>query len=171
MASTLRYLTVPDFLYLNLELTKAEQTYRFDKLEEAVFYQYAYGQSTNLVSQAGRFLKGWRVMKPFAKGNDACAFIGFLAFLRSNGVSLSVSDAEMGAWVAQAWGGGDVDAMIEAARTDFHVHDRDGVVDRREMIESVLEDYPETVKTLLANEAPVYLREMAPSRLTGELLK
>jgi hypothetical protein len=38
------------------------------------------------------------------------------------------------------------------------------------MIESVLEDYPETVKTLLANEAPVYLREMAPSRLTGELL-
>ena len=55
----LNYLTVQDMLFLNLQITKSVQPFDYARLEEAVFYQYAPGQSTDLVAQGARFLVGF----------------------------------------------------------------------------------------------------------------
>lgn len=170
MAATLRYLTVPDILWLNQEITRSHQSYRFDKLEEAVFYQYAYGTSLDLADQAARFLAGWPKMKPFSWGNRPCAAVAALAFLRMNGRDVVLEGDSLDAWAEGFWNGSSGASSLGGQLVDYHVHDQDGVVPPQEIFAGVLSQYAGSVARLLQSEEPVQMRGMARTRLTGELI-
>jgi len=85
MASSLKYLTVQDILWVNFQLTRKSSPFDYAKLEEAVYYQYSYGDSDELVIQAARFLSGFSKQSPFEGANDPTAFVGTMTFLRVNG--------------------------------------------------------------------------------------
>jgi prophage maintenance system killer protein len=87
--AALNYLTVQDILWINLQITKKVQHFNYARLEEATFYQYAYGESNSLFPQADRFLSGFVKMHPFDSGNEATAFVACLAFLQVNGFATS----------------------------------------------------------------------------------
>ena len=55
--AALQYLTVQDILWINLQVTKKVQHFNYARLEEATFYQYAYGDSNTLLPQAARFVR------------------------------------------------------------------------------------------------------------------
>ncbi len=44
-SKSLKYLTVQDMLWINLQATKKVQHFRYALLEEATYYQYGYGAS------------------------------------------------------------------------------------------------------------------------------
>lgn len=100
--ASLHYLTVQDMLWINLQVEGKVNRYRYAQLEEATYYQYAYGQSTNLVPQAARFLSGFVKQSPFDSGNEATAFVGVLGFLEINGRKPNLSDADALAWFREA---------------------------------------------------------------------
>lgn len=104
MASSLHYLTVQDILWINLQVTKKVHHFNYARLEEATYYQYAYGKSNTLVPQAARFLSGFLKLHPFESGNEATAFVGCLAFLKVNGYSLDVPSEEGAEWFAKISG-------------------------------------------------------------------
>ena len=91
----LNTLTVQDFLWLNRELTGEEHDFDYAALEEAVYYQFGYGESTDLPGQAARLLIGFVRQAPFKEGNEACALVGVVAFLKMNGFAadLTLEDA------------------------------------------------------------------------------
>lgn len=119
---SLHYLTVQDILWLNLQLMKKVEDFRYADLEEATYYQYGYGASTNLLPQAARFLTGFAKVKPFAAGNDATALIACLAFLKINGVDLAIEDAAT--WFHQIKSGEHeaLDAIEKAAKESHDDH-------------------------------------------------
>ena len=90
--AAIQYLTVQDILWINLQVTGSPQDFRYADLEEATFYQYGYGGSTDLISQAARFLAGFMKKKPLTAGNQETAFFGCLAFLKLNGVDMEIKD-------------------------------------------------------------------------------
>jgi prophage maintenance system killer protein len=97
----LHYLTVQDMLWVNLQATKKVQHFNYAKLEEATYYQYAYGESSSLVAQAGRFLGGFLKLHPFEAGNESTGLIGCATFLAINGFSLNVEDKDALDWLDQ----------------------------------------------------------------------
>lgn len=101
MAPQMYYLTVQDILWINLQVTEKVHHYNFAKLEEATYYQYAYGESTKIAQQAARFLLGFAKMHPLDAGNEATGFIGCLAFLRINGYSTVLTDAQAKGWLEE----------------------------------------------------------------------
>jgi prophage maintenance system killer protein len=98
MASQLHYLTVQDVLWINLQVTGKAQHFSYSKLEEATYYQYAYGESKSVVKQAAKFLTGFPKMSPLDAGNDATIFIACLTFLEINGFSIELKDGKAGEW-------------------------------------------------------------------------
>src|SRR5437868_2533377 len=96
--ASLHYLTVQDILWINLEITKQSLPFDYLRLEEAIFYQYAYGESSMLFPQAARFVRGFVKMHPFEAGNEATAFVGCLAFLKINGFEAKGSGKTMTEW-------------------------------------------------------------------------
>src|SRR5579862_1825312 len=102
--ASLDYLTVQDILWINLQITKKVKHFNFARLEEAVFYQYAYGESNTLFPQAARFVTGFVRMQPFEDGNDATAFVASLAFLKINGYSIKGTTEQLGSWFGSAKG-------------------------------------------------------------------
>ena len=147
----LSYLTVQDMLFVNLQVTKAKQAFDYARLEEAVFYQYASGKSTDLVAQGARFLTGFAKMAPFTDGNHACAFVGLVAFLEANGKSLAVSDAVAGAWLEPLWD----DRLAAAKAIEEKLREGElptsyGVPDYQEICISVIERYGATLGLLQA---------------------
>ena len=98
MAAQLHYLTVQDILWINLQVTGKVNHFNFAKLEEATYYQYAYGDSKNLFPQAARFLPGFIKLNPIEAGTDATIFIGLLTFLKINGMNIELQDANALAW-------------------------------------------------------------------------
>lgn len=100
--SHLHTLTIQDVLWLNLQVSNKVQPYDYAKLEEAVFYQFAYGDSTGLLPQAARFITGFMRMAPFESDNDATAFLACVAFLRLNGKALDVASGDVAAFVSAA---------------------------------------------------------------------
>lgn len=146
--SKLFTLTVPDVLWINLQLTGEPQSFDYAKLEEATFYQYSAGDSRNLAHQAARFLKGFHKMSPLAKGNEATAFVGMLAFLRMNSASLTLTDAEALPWAQSIWSG-KVDATAAVAeRITTEDHHAGLVPPSEEIVGGVMEEYAETCKAL-----------------------
>jgi prophage maintenance system killer protein len=143
---SLHYLTVQDILWINLQATKKVHHFNHARLEEATYYQYAYGESKSLLPQAGRFLSGFLKMRPFEAGNEVTAFIGCAAFLRINGMKLNLTDDRARDWFAQipsiGTGGADAVASIAIEDPEHHPTLRPDI---RSAIKSVLEEFPCTV--------------------------
>jgi len=170
MADKLRYLTTQDLLWLNMEITGEPQTYRFDKLEEATAYQYTRGQY-DPHTQAARFALGWRRQRPFHQGNEATGFVATLAFLHANDIPLTLEDGQALAWWRDLPSDpSSLTQALQGATQAGHVHAYHNVVDFKEILLEILAAYPEAVAAL-RNEAPTPMREMARTRLTGELIR
>lgn len=95
----IHYLTVQDILWINHEVSNCVNTFKHAQLEEATFYQYGYGESQNVIEQAGHFLQGFIRLRPFEAGNRATAFIAVIAFLEINGFEISLSPGLALDWV------------------------------------------------------------------------
>ncbi len=150
----MNYLTVQDVLHLNLKLTGSPLAFDYEKLEEATFYQYAPGQSTDFAKQGARFLTGFVKMQPFSSGNEACAFAGLVAFLEANGRSLNLLDGEAAAWASGLFG--DRELAEEAIRdrmTVSHMHLVYGVPDFEGICESVASRFAESLSVLARSRA------------------
>jgi prophage maintenance system killer protein len=156
MASSLHYLTVQDVLWINLKATRKVHHFSYAKLEEATYYQYAYGESNTLARQAARFVTGFLKMQPFDEGNDATAFIGLLAFLRLNGRCIDLTDEDALAWFGEvehdrAYAKDAIDAISHPSADHHH----EGNPDVRQCILSVLSDYPNSVDEIVGRETAI----------------
>lgn len=120
MADKLFYLTVQDVLWINRQAIKRDTGFQYAKLEEATFYQYAYGDSHELIPQAARFLKGFQRMAPFSEGNDATALVATLVFLRINGMLLSLRADRAADWYLEIDNA--IQAIADIAQPDSHPH-------------------------------------------------
>jgi len=152
----LHYLTVQDILWINLQATKKVQHFSYAKLEEATYYQYAYGESNELVGQAARFLAGFLKLRPLEAGNEATGFIGLVTFLHINGLRLTVEDVNAADWVRTS------SVSTEAARDALtsvteaeHDHHSPIRPDIRAAIRGVMERYPITITALSASPVAV----------------
>ncbi|MCU0316599.1 MAG: hypothetical protein MUC92_08405 [Fimbriimonadaceae bacterium] len=154
--SSLHFLTVPDMLWINLQITKKSHRYNFATLEEATFLQYSYGASGDLLSQAIRFLSDFPKLKPFVHGNQACAFVGFASFLLMNGKQLTLSDQEAGEFLKELVKSKDV-AFLESKLQEAHLHGRLGAPDSQEAAKMVMAQFPHTCSELLNGERPAIL--------------
>lgn len=102
---SLAYLTVPDVLWLSLRLTGERVPFDNVALEEAVFYQYAYGDSDEVVAQAARLLEGFVAKRPFDRGNEAVALVATAAFLAMNGLTMGIDPRRSAVWAKDIWSG------------------------------------------------------------------
>jgi prophage maintenance system killer protein len=143
---SLQYLTVQDILWINLQVTKKVQRYNYAKLEEAAFYQYAYGESKDLVNQTARFIPGFLKMRPFEVANEVTAFVASNSFLLLNGRELKVKDGiEAENWFAKASDKKEVHtAICDGTEIDPHDHH----LDVRGAVDKVLKTYPKTIEAL-----------------------
>jgi prophage maintenance system killer protein len=149
MGTTLHYLTVQDILWINLQVTKKVHHFNYARLEEATFYQYAYGESNSLVPQAGRFISGFLKMHPFDAGNEATAFVACAAFLKINGQEVNLPDEKAHAWFQRIQSkdvkGADAIAAVVADDPEHHGSLEPNV---RAAVKAVLGDYSCTVQAL-----------------------
>ncbi|MCS6829872.1 MAG: type II toxin-antitoxin system death-on-curing family toxin [Armatimonadota bacterium] len=90
----MRYLTVHDVIWINTAITGSPQRYHFDRLENAVYSQYSYGDSRNVLTQAARMFQRLVQDKPFAQGNEWTALVAAITFLRLNGYTLRLEAEE-----------------------------------------------------------------------------
>lgn len=149
---SLHTLTVPDMMWVNLQICKTQEPWNYATLEEAVFNQYSYGGSEDLVGQAARFLTGFVKFKPFRAGNEGTAFIGLVAFLGINGKDLHLDDAAAISWVQSVWEDGSVEgarAKLEVLIEDHDLHLHHGVPDVRGTLGEVMARFPETISKLV----------------------
>jgi prophage maintenance system killer protein len=150
--AALNYLTVQDILWINLQITKKVQHFNYARLEEATFYQYAYGESSSLLPQADRFVSGFVKMHPFDAGNEATALVACLGFLQINGYSVSVTANQLGEWFDRAIG-------KTASASEIATQSESGhhaiVPDVRGAIGDILERYSDVVESLYDVSAKV----------------
>lgn len=152
--ASLHYLTVQDILWINLQVTKKVHHFSYARLEEATYYQYAYGESNSLTPQAGRFVTGFMKMHPFEAGNEATAFVGCLAFLRINGADVDLTDEQARAWFEKIrlreTTGAEAIAPKVKQEEDYHPTLKPDV---RTFVRGVLADYPCTILHLTETAA------------------
>jgi len=130
------------------------QHFSYARLEEAVFYQYAYGESNSLFPQAARFVSGFLKMRPFEAGNEATALVSFLAFLSINGYTTDRTGDELAAWLAKVTASvsANGDLIAEIAKPDPDPHH--GLApDVRSAVRGVLDRHSETVARLFGAAA------------------
>ena len=153
----LHYLTVQDILWINLQATKKVQHFSYARLEEATFYQYAYGDSNELLSQAGRFLAGFTKMRPLDAGVEATAFLALATFLRINGARLRLEDGTGAAWSRAAAASTEAarEALGAVVEIEPHGGHHDGKPDVRAAVRAVMENYPCTLEDLAVAGAVV----------------
>jgi hypothetical protein len=147
----LKYLTVQDILWVNLQATHRVLHYDFAKLEEGTYYQYAYGPSADLGSQAAQFLLGFPGLKPLESGNAATAFVAFATFVEINGYCLQLDDDEAASWydnVIKANSPANIKSKITPCMPEVDAHA--DVVDVRSKVRAVIKRYPKTLKALIA---------------------
>jgi prophage maintenance system killer protein len=146
--AAIQYLTVQDILWINLQVTGSPQDFRYADLEEATFYQYGYGGSTDLISQAARFLSGFMKKKPLASGNQETAFLGCLAFLKLNGVDMEIEDWR--SWMERvANGSAEAKDAIERAAA-HHETDEHQSPEVRHVLRDLMAEYAESVAAKVA---------------------
>lgn len=97
----MRYLTVHDVIWINTALTGSPQRYDFDRLENAVYSQYSYGDSRDVLAQGARMLRRLLQDKPFERGNEPTALVAAATFLRWNGYSLRIQPEEVASVLEQ----------------------------------------------------------------------
>ena len=147
MASQLHYLTVQDVLWINQQITEKIETFHYAKLEEATYYQYAYGESRDVISQSARFLVGFPKMNPLEAGNAATTFVSLLTFLQLNGYHITLKDSEAVAWYESVQSGSAKasDAIKAIAKQDLGHHHP---ADVRSVVKDVLRDYSNAITAL-----------------------
>lgn len=149
----LRYLTVQDVLWINLQATNKVHHFNYAKLEEATFYQYGYGASRDLARQAGRFVSGFLKLHPFEAGNEPTAFIAVATFLLMNGARLNIPDSEGSAWIERIRGGAVLpqeqlpSLIVEDEEAHNHI-----ASDVRDAVRLVIEQFPKTIAALVSFE-------------------
>lgn len=141
------YLTVQDILWINLQVTKKVNAFDYATLEEATFYQFAYGDSDEIGAQAARFLRGFLEKKPVSEGNEATAFVGFAAFLKLNDWELTVSDDKAADWLRSR------NNPQESVRPVEHSHSHANSV--RDVVTQLLKIYPLSVASLAGRRVEV----------------
>ena len=114
----MRYLTVQDILWIHLQLGGTNDAYRYADLEEATFYQYAYGDSRSVQDQAARLLWGFTKKAPLATHNEEVARLATQAFLIANGFTLT---APLPASASESLAAAK-EAIHEASEPDPHAH-------------------------------------------------
>jgi prophage maintenance system killer protein len=151
----LHYLTTQDLLWINLQVTRRVNHFKYAYLEEVMAYQYGYGKSTDLFGQAARFSAGFLRLKPFDAGNAGSSFVSLLAFLEINDQVLTEPDDKACGFFMDV-----VEAPAEAAQrlrdaTETSHHDHgDEEPDVQRTVFEILERYPLTVKALEPNFQP-----------------
>jgi prophage maintenance system killer protein len=143
----IKYLTVQDILWINLQVTKKVNSFHYATLEEATFYQFAYGDSDELGAQAARFLRGFVDKQPLSQGNEATAFVGFAAFLMLNDWELTVGDDKAADWFKSK------SDPTESVRPLEHPHSHSNSV--RDVVTQVFKAYPSTVASLSGHRVAV----------------
>jgi prophage maintenance system killer protein len=146
-ANAMKYLTVQDMLWINLQVTKKVQHFNYARLEEATFYQYGYGASRDLPLQAGRFLSGFMKLHPFDAGNEGTALLGCGAFLLLNGLKLDVKDSEALDWLEKVRARKLRAEEALPTTKDEAAHDTN-VANVRDAVRLVLEEFAGTVQSL-----------------------
>jgi death-on-curing protein len=145
--ASLHYLTVQDILWINLQVTKKVHHFNYARLEEATFYQYAYGESNTLLPQAARFVGGFVKMRPFEAGNEATALVAFLAFLGINGYTSRATGDDLLSWFRS--GVTDVEKMAVPDEEGHHTI----VPDVRSAVRKVMQRYAEPISELVEQSA------------------
>jgi prophage maintenance system killer protein len=149
----LYYLTLQDVLNLGMKVTKSPQTFDAFVLEEATFFQYAWGQSTDLAAQGARFLQGFVKKAPFPAGNEAIAFAGLLVFLEANGKTLRLGDDEAAEWVETFLAGEYSKSELAERLVDAEANLEHGVPNLEKTSDSVIARYPNSLGRLLSEHA------------------
>lgn len=144
--SRLHTLTLQDMLWIHFQIARKVTSYEYAKLEEATFYQYAYGDSTGLAAQAGRFAKGFATLAPFDSANEAVGFVGLVAFMVMNGWRPTF---EAGA-AAVAYASMAAQGSAQAVEANFALDPAAGHVDVKGVVYGVLARYGEAIGSLAA---------------------
>lgn len=143
----IHYLTVQDVLWINQEVTKKVNDFKYAQLEEATYAQYAYGKSKDVLTQAGQFLERFMRLKPFTDGNKATAFVATLTFLLMNEHDVVLDPAHAAQWAMdvaeQRISGREAVTQIASPRAPTHIKP---VV--RTIVHDVIEKYTEAIATL-----------------------
>jgi len=142
--ASLHYLTVQDVLWINLQVTKKVHRFDYARLEEAAFYQYAYGESNTLLKQAARFVGGFMKMQPFEAGNEGTTLVACLAFLEINGYAVTANPDQLSTWSARAAKGCEESMIAEIAVADEKAH-HTLVPDIRGAVQRILERYTDSL--------------------------
>lgn len=143
----LEYLTVPDIVWINLLVTEQEQRFNYARLEEAAFNQYAYGSAGDVAVQGVRFLNEFIALAPFEAGNEATAFVAFVAFLKMNGHDLGLIEDGASSWSAER-GVAELEALIAS---DPEHHEFSGISRTAAIVEGVVAAYPRTIASLVGS--------------------
>lgn len=148
----LRTLTVQDILWMNLQITRRVNHYSNPRLEEATYYQFGYGDSTGIESQAARLLSGFVRMKPFDAGNEATALAATLAFLEMNDKTLALDDEALAVCARAAIvSNDDARALISEHLRPVERHGE--APDVRAVVTDVLQRYPRAIGALETSSA------------------
>ncbi len=142
----MHYLTVQDIIWIHLQITNKQGKFSFDKLEEAASYQYAYGKSHDVVSQAARFFRGFSILNPFESGNSAVGFVSGIVFLELNGLSFNPKEKDLAQWHMRAIDSSTSKTAIESGTEAAHEGHQ---MSAREVTKLVLERYEITIPKLL----------------------
>jgi len=147
MAKEVEYLTVQDHLWINLQVTGKKSRFKFAQLEEAVYYQYAYGRSTNVLAQAARYASGFAKKAPFETGNLQTGFVGLLTFLNLNGYQVKLADKDAAEFIESLLNS-PLTAEQEISRIAKWHDDDDHHVSIKEAATAVMDRYSRTIKKL-----------------------
>lgn len=156
VGKSLLYLTVQDIIWINQTLTKKVHAFDYEALEQASYYQFAYGSSDSLVPQAGRFLSGFAKNQPFTAGNEATCFVAAIAFLLVNGIKVDLQDGDAIEWYEAAAAGktkGE-DAVAQIASPDEHAH-LEHAPNVRASVAEVLARFPKTLEALSTSHSKI----------------
>lgn len=148
--SRLHTLTLQDMLWIHFQIARKVVPYDFAKLEEATFYQFAFGDSTGLVVQAGRFAKGFQAMAPFDADNEATGFVALLAFLALNGWRPKFDASGASTAYARLVQEGSAHAIEAHFEPDPDAH---GHAEVRDVVYAVLARFGDAIRSLAAAPA------------------
>ena len=138
----MHYLTVQDVLWIHLQIAKKPGKFSFANLEEATSYQYAYGKSHNVMSQAARFFGGFATKAPFDSANRAVAFVAGVVFLELNGYHFNPKEKDLVSWLDKAGAAATIEGSTIQAD---HAHAQSSI----EVSQAVLDTYASTIKKLI----------------------
>jgi prophage maintenance system killer protein len=150
----LSYLTVQDLIWINTQVSGKVTEFKFDLLEDASYFQYGYGKSTDLIGQAARFFQGFHSKLPFSEGNAATAFVGLVSFLELNGVHLKPSDSTARAKVSDLLNM-DHTAAAAALKAMTHADHDDHHAAKKDVVLEILGKYAKTIASFQKEEAAV----------------